>query len=58
MEDKEKKTIYYLAINYGTEGWKLKEYESSEELLDDIEAGETVGFAFKILKEIKLRLTL
>ncbi len=42
----------YLAIDYGTEGWNLKPYDSFEEALNAARQG-TYG-EWKILKEIDI----
>ena len=37
---------YLLLIDYGTEGWSVKRFETEQEILDAIIAGETSGNPF------------
>ena len=49
--------MFFLAINMGCyEGWKLTEYESTKEVLEAIQSGETYTYPFKIFKEIKIEI--
>ena len=47
---------YYLAVNYGCEGWSLMEEESIEEIIEAIKSGETHGSEFKVFKELDITL--
>lgn len=44
--------MYYLALNYGQDGWVLKNFETLEEIKKNIKEGYTHGEPFKILKEL------
>ena len=36
--------MYFLALNYGTEGWVLKEFDNLIDLIEEIKSGETTLF--------------
>lgn len=48
--------MYYLALNYRSENWILKEYPDIEILKKDILIGGTNGNEFKIFKELTLEI--
>ena len=50
-----KLTMYYLAQNYNSEGWGLKEFETIEDLLEYIQNKGVDNCTFKIFKELKLQ---
>lgn len=41
----------YLAINYHSEGWTLTPYETADEALQEVKAGNAYG-EWKILREL------
>ena len=45
--------MIYLAVNYGYEGWQLKEYVTAQDALDEIKKGGVYG-EWKILQVIKV----
>lgn len=47
--------MFYLAINYGSEGWHLKPFETPHEALQAVKDGETHGQEWKILKELTVK---
>ena len=54
--NKDKKlTMYYLAQNYGSEGWVLREFENIEDILTYIQDEGGDNCPFKIFKELKLQ---
>lgn len=44
--------MYYLAVNWGFEGWSLKKFATLEEIKKSIKIGETHAGEFKVFKEI------
>ena len=53
MEKEVEKSKLYLAVNYGSyEGWKLQGYNSIDEVIKAIYAGNTYGNEFKVFKEL------
>jgi hypothetical protein len=44
----------YVAVNYGAyEGWLLERFDSVQEAIEHIMTGQTYGYEWKILREIK-----
>ncbi len=50
------KNQIYLAIDYGSEGWRLEAVETAEEAFKKIKNGDTYGQKWKILKELSVTL--
>ena len=48
--------MYYIAINYGQEGWQLRDFKTIDELHDAIISGKTQGNEFKIFKELRIKI--
>jgi len=46
--------MYFLAIDYGMEGWNLNPVDSPQEALEIVQNGETYGSPWKILKEVEI----
>lgn len=46
--------MYYLAINYGSEGWQLNPCDSPELALKSVKEGGSFGNEWKILKELNV----
>ena len=46
----------YLAIDYGGDGWVMREYNSPEEALQVIKDGGNYGSKWKILEEIEVEI--
>ena len=55
-EKLKKNNKYWLAIDYGLEGWKIKMFTSLEIIKDEIKEGNTFGNTFKVFKEIEFEL--
>jgi len=47
---------YILAMDYGSEGWGLTDYDNKENLEKQILAGNTHGNKFRIFTELKLEI--
>ena len=47
---------YYLAIDYGMEGWKLTPYSSLSDIKEDLLSGQTYGNKFKVFRELEIKI--
>lgn len=45
---------FFLALDYGLEGWMLTHYDSLSDVVSAIMNGKTYGYKFKILKELEI----
>ena len=48
--------MYYIAIYYELEGWRLSHYEDLNDVKKVIMAGETYGRSFKVFKELNIKI--
>ena len=46
--------MIYLAIDNGSEGWSLEKYATAEAALEAVRKGNTYGYEWKILRELKV----
>lgn len=57
MADKGPDAPYVIWIDYGSEGWSPKGYDTPEEVLDAIASGDTHGHPFVITRRTHLSIT-
>ena len=49
--------MYFIAVNFGVEGWALYPHKTLEDVKKSILNGETHGQEFKVFKEMSLEIT-
>jgi len=49
--------MFYLALNYRSEGWALEPFKNLDEIKKTILSGGTHGTEFKILQTVSITLT-